>query len=74
MAWNLFLKRSAHIVHAISSWSCVFRTSEQLHSQWMNAVNSFIARAVSLARVWESNSHQLGFIFVADDYSISLDL
>ncbi len=36
----------------------------------MSAVNSFIARAVSLAHIWEHNSQQLGIIFAADNYSI----
>ncbi len=38
----------------------------------MITVNSFIASDVNLAHVWKLNSHQLCFIFAADDYSVSL--
>ncbi len=66
----------AHFVQTISLWFGVFRDSEWLCSQRMQLLikNSFIARAVSVAQVWESKCHQLCFIFMADDYSISLDL
>ncbi len=49
----------------------VFRVSEPLRSHWMNAVNSFITRSVSLASVWERS---YALFSAADDYSASLDL
>ncbi len=38
----------------------------------MNAVNSFIAHAVSLALVWECNSYQKFTRFVVRDVFVSL--